>query len=89
MLVTYGQQKIANLLGIPPNLLIMWIRRYDDWPAPDSETENPDQVTRGWRPERLPEWRAYAEKRAARAVQYGKGPGHTTPRRMKTARRTS
>ena len=89
MLVTYGPQKIAGLLGLPPNTVVVWLRRYDDWPAPDSVTQHPKEVTRGWLPGRLPEWRAYADKRAARAVQYGKGPGHTTPRRMKTARRTS
>lgn len=90
MLVTYGPQKIAALLGLPPNTVIVWIRRYDDWPEPDSATEHPKEVTRGWLPERLPEWRAYAEKRMARAVQYGKGPGRTVPARTKkTTRRTS
>jgi hypothetical protein len=86
MLVTYGPQKIAGLLGIDPNKLTVWIRRYDDWPVPDSETLHPDKITRGWKPERLPEWRAYAEKRMARAVQYGKGPGHkTSPRTTRKA----
>ena len=84
MLVTYGQRKIAELLGIPGGRLAIWLRRYDDWPAPDSGTENPDKITLGWLPERLPEWRAYAEKRAARAVQYGKD-----PERLKTRTKTT
>ena len=95
MLTTYGPQKIAELLGLPPNTVVVWIRRYDDtsrdpdgWPAPDSVTEHLKEVTRGWLPGRLPEWRAYAEKRRGRAIQYGKGPDRVkkTP---KTTRRTS
>jgi uncharacterized protein YjcR len=87
MLVTYGPQKIAALLGLPPNTIIVWLRRYDDWPAEDSRTEHPREVTRGWKPSRLPEWRAYADKRAARAEQYGKGPDRKT--KTTTTRRTS
>ena len=86
MLVTYGQRQVAAWLGIPPNVLAQWISRYDDWPRPDSETRNPDETTRGWRPGRLPEWRAYADKRAARAVQYGKGPDRTASRKTTTRR---
>jgi hypothetical protein len=89
MLTTYGPQKIAGLLGLPPNTLVMWIKRYDDWPEPDSVTEHPREVTRGWLPGRLPEWRAYASKRAARAEQYGKGPDRVKKGTKKTVRRAS
>jgi uncharacterized protein YjcR len=88
MLTTYGPQKIAALLGLPPNTVIVWIRRYKDWPEEDTRTEHTREVTRGWLPERMPEWQAYARKRAARAVQYGKEPARAKPRRTKTAKTT-
>lgn len=73
MLITYGQRQFALWLGIKPNRMRMWIQRYDDWPEPDAAVSTPDETVRGWRRERLPEWRAYAAMREARAVQYGKG----------------
>jgi hypothetical protein len=57
--------------GVTRNALLNWFARYpDEVPQPDViiVSEDTDQVTRGWLPERREEWEKFAAARKAGAA---------------------
>lgn len=70
MTTTYrGQADVARWCGVSRAAVSNWLKRHPDKaPAPDVEIVNEDSnfVTRGWLPERRPEWEAFNAARNAR-----------------------
>jgi hypothetical protein len=62
---------IGRELGVSENTSAGWISRYDDWPEPDV-TVGLKKPVKGWKRERLPEWRTWLDSRPGRGAGGGR-----------------
>ncbi len=62
-----GTAGVAGWLGVKPQTVTKWLRRYQDMPEPDAYI-GPGRSFRMWLPEREAEWRAWACSRPGRGA---------------------
>src|SRR6266851_242765 len=73
-----GTAGVAGWLGVKPQTVTKWLRRYQDMPEPDAYI-GPGRSIRMWLPEREAEWRAWACSRPGRGApgrRRRRHPGH-------------
>lgn len=69
-LIAHGSGAVAEWLGVTPNNITNWLRRYDDVPEPDVVIVGGGGYENwGWLPTRRPEWERWHEALQGRARQ--------------------
>jgi hypothetical protein len=62
-----GTAGVSAWLGVKPQTVTKWLRRYHDMPEPDAYL-GPGRDFKMWLPEREDEWRAWARSRPGRGA---------------------